>query len=139
MGNSMNISALTGILLSSLILLQGDPGVARQNIRPAEPALQQMQPADPSGGVVIRVSHNTATLSWQPADDSRVVGYEVWKGTIPDMLTGKKVGNVTTYTIDNLAQGQTWYFRVSSYDAKGNRSELSEMVSKIIGKLKGSH
>ena len=139
MSNNVNIPALTGIVLSVLVLLQGDPGVARQNIIPVGHALQQVQPVDPSGKLVIRVSHNTATLSWQPADDSRVVGYEVWRGTTPDMLSGKKVGNVTTYTFDNLAQGQTWYFRVSSYDANGNRSEFSNMVSKTIGKVKGSH
>jgi len=139
MSNKRHIPSLTGIALSTLVLLQGGPGVARQNIRPVEQALQQVQPLDPSGGLAIRVSHNTATLSWLPADDSRVVGYEVWKGTNPDMLSGKKVGNVTTYTFDNLAQGQTWYFRVTSYDAKGNRSEFSNMVSKAIDKLKGSH
>jgi uncharacterized repeat protein (TIGR02543 family) len=39
------------------------------------------------------------------------------------------VGNVTTYTINNLSGGQTFYFSVTAYDTSNNESGFSNEVS----------
>ena len=138
-GSHMKVSAITGVIVLALVLVQGTPGAARQNILPAGSAPQTIESVDHAGGPAVRVSHNTATVSWQLVDDPRVVGYEVWKGTTANSLSPRRVGNVTTFTFDGLTQGQTWYFGVSSYDASGNRSVLSNIVMKTIDKNKVSH
>ena len=42
------------------------------------------------------------------------------------------VGNVTSYTISNLALGTTYYFVVTSYSNSGSESSYSNEVSKSI-------
>jgi fibronectin type 3 domain-containing protein len=72
-------------------------------------------------------------VSWNANTDTDLAGYNVYYGT----SSGKysvciNVGNVTSYKIDNLAQGTTYYFIVTALDNAGNESADSEEVSATI-------
>ena len=80
------------------------------------------------------------TLSWDPpavsADGTPLqdlAGYFVYIGSEPLKYSQRiDVGNVTTYHIDSLTPGSTYYFAVSAYDISGNESDYSFEVSKYI-------
>jgi hypothetical protein len=82
---------------------------------------------------------NMATLTWDPpttnADGTPLTdlaGYKIYYGTLTRNYTKViNVGNVTTYTIENL-NPDTYYFAVTAYDNSGNESGYSNEVSKII-------
>jgi len=72
-------------------------------------------------------------LAWDPETDPSVIGYELYYGTdsrnygIPI-----NVGNVTTYTLNGLTQGVTYYIAVTAYDTANNESDYSNEVSGMI-------
>ncbi|HDL07884.1 MAG TPA: fibronectin type III domain-containing protein, partial [Desulfobacteraceae bacterium] len=75
----------------------------------------------------------SAVLNWQACADSDLAGYKVYYGT-SSRSYGYPVyaGNACTYTIDNLAEGQTYYFAVTAVDTSGNECGYSAEVSKTI-------
>jgi hypothetical protein len=42
------------------------------------------------------------------------------------------IGKVTSYTVANLPNGQTYFIAMSAYDSAGNESPLSAEVSKTL-------
>jgi fibronectin type 3 domain-containing protein len=71
------------------------------------------------------------------ATDPRVTGYRVYWGTAPGTYrqtrgVGLAAGTATSYTVNNLPAGQTYYFAVTAYDASGNESAFSAEASKVI-------
>ncbi len=82
----------------------------------------------------------TVQLSWYPpatnTDGSPLTdlaGYRVYYGTTSrDYNNYIDVGNVTTYQISNLTDGQTYYFAATSYDTSGNESIYSNEINKFI-------
>lgn len=82
----------------------------------------------------------SANLSWNANSESDLSGYKVYYGTSP--RTGScppggypnnvSVGNVTSYILSNLTDGQTYYFSITAYDASSNESCFSSEVSKFI-------
>lgn len=80
----------------------------------------------------------TATLIWDPNAESDLAGYRVHYGTSPGSYTQvQDAGNVTEQTLNNLTEGQTYYFAVTAYDTSGNESGYSNEVSKLIGTTTG--
>ena len=83
-----------------------------------------------------------ATLSWSPNTEPDLAGYKIYYGASP--RTGScpsggypqkvDIGNKTSYTIDKLEKGKTYYFSITSYDKSGNESCFSPEVKKIIQK-----
>jgi len=81
-----------------------------------------------------------ATLSWDPptinADGTPLMdlaGYKLYYGTTSGNYTSNiDIGNVTTYQINNLTDGLTYYFAATAYDTSGNESSFSNEVSKTI-------
>ena len=79
----------------------------------------------------------TVTLSWGASTESDLAGYKVYYGASPrtgicppgGYPSSVNAGNVTTYTVGGLANGQTYYFSVSAYDTSGNESCFSSEVS----------
>ena len=71
-----------------------------------------------------------ATLTWDAAtDDTGVEGYYVYTGLESVEQNGGgytfgsvDAGNSTTYVMDNLTNGVTYYFAVTAYDDDGNES-----------------
>lgn len=79
----------------------------------------------------------SATLIWSAPGDSSVVGYRVYYGTgSRDYLqaygAGINAGNCTSYVVNSLDRGRTYYFAVTGYDASGNESDFSNEASKSI-------
>jgi hypothetical protein len=69
-------------------------------------------------------------LTWDAVDyDGELTGYELWYDTEsvddPGELYANNVDveNVTSYTLDGLENGTTYYFSVTAYDADNNESE----------------
>lgn len=82
----------------------------------------------------------TVQLSWYPpatnTDGSPIndlAGYRVYYGTTSgDYSNYVDVGNVTTYQIGNLTDGQNYYFAATAYDTSGNESIYSNEINKFI-------
>ena len=75
----------------------------------------------------------SATVHWQANIEPDLKGYNVYYGTT-SRLYGPPVpvGNVTSYTIDDLKPGSTYYFAVTAVDLSGNGSGYSDEVQKTI-------
>ncbi len=86
----------------------------------------------------------SATLSWNANSEADLAGYRIYYGTTARTGSDPKVctmcgystkvdvGKVTTYTISNLTNNQTYYFSVSAYDTSNNESLFSAQVSKLV-------
>jgi len=72
----------------------------------------------------------TATVSWDANTESDLSGYKIYYGTssgnYDDVLD---VGNTTSFIINNLAVGTTYFFVVTAYDFSANESGFSGEVS----------
>ncbi|MEW5979036.1 MAG: fibronectin type III domain-containing protein [Acidobacteriota bacterium] len=69
-------------------------------------------------------------ISWDPVTDSRVVGYRLKFGTASRTYSQSvNTGNVSTYTLQNLTEGTTYYAVVVALDANSNESVPSAEVS----------
>ena len=84
------------------------------------------------------VAAGVAKLAWDPpqypdqASAPRLSGYRIHFGKAPDSLDNMvDVGDMTTYTVSALTPG-TYYFAVSVYDAAGNESGYSNVLSKVV-------
>ena len=72
------------------------------------------------------------TLSWDPNSESDLGGYKVYYGTASRTYgTPIDVGNVTTYPLAGLTQGQTYFITVTAYDQSKNESSYSNEVSGV--------
>jgi hypothetical protein len=82
----------------------------------------------------------SATLSWAaPATNTDgtaltdLAGYKIYYGTASSNYTTViNVGNMLSYTINNLASGHTYYFAVTAYDSTGLESGYSAEASKTL-------
>ncbi|MBI5672595.1 MAG: fibronectin type III domain-containing protein [Nitrospirae bacterium] len=77
-------------------------------------------------------SATTATLAWTPVTDATISGYIVHIGIASGLYTRTiTVGNLTSYTVDSLTTGTTYYFAVTAANSAGE-SPPSNEVSKSI-------
>ena len=68
-------------------------------------------------------------LSWDANTDPDLAGYKVYYGTASGTYgTPVNVGNVTTYTVTGLADGQKYYFAATAFDTLGSESGYSNEV-----------
>ena len=82
----------------------------------------------------------SATLTWNANTEPDLAGYKVYYDTVSHSgncpagfgANAITLGKVTTYTINNLTDGQTYYFQVTAYDTSNNQSTCSTQVSKVI-------
>lgn len=82
-------------------------------------------PTQPSNVAVAGVTLNEATISWQSSSDNfGVTGYNLY-------LNGAKqdLGLSLQHSLADLAHSTTYQVQVSAYDAAGNESQLSNLVS----------
>jgi hypothetical protein len=71
----------------------------------------------------------SVTLAWDPSSNPEVVGYRVHYGTSSTSLDQSiDVGNSLTATIQNLVDGQTYFFVATDYTSAGIESAPSNMV-----------
>jgi Fibronectin type III domain len=73
-------------------------------------------------------------LAWDPPPaDSNVTGYKMYYGTASRTYKGPiNVGYVTTYTVQRLSQGVTYYFAVTAYNQFGESGYSDEVSGMII-------
>jgi hypothetical protein len=80
------------------------------------------------------------TFSWTPPSTNSdgtpltdLAGYRVYSGVSSGNYTqNTDAGNVTSYTVNNLSVGSTYYFAVTAYDTSGNQSSFSNEISRTI-------
>jgi hypothetical protein len=88
------------------------------------------------------VGTGVATVNWMPptekTDDSaltNLAGYKIYYGTslgaYSNVITINNAGT-TSYVIENLPNGKTYYFVVTAFDSNGRESGFSEVGSKTI-------
>jgi len=71
-------------------------------------------------------------LAWNANMESDLGGYKVYYGTITKAYTLPiDAGNVTTFNLTGLTQGQTYYIAVTAYDTSYNESGFSIEVYDI--------
>ncbi len=69
------------------------------------------------------------TLTWDPNSETDLAGYEIYYGTSSGNYLGKiDVGNVTTYTVNGLNLGVTYYLAATAYNTQGLESGYSNEV-----------
>jgi hypothetical protein len=74
----------------------------------------------------------SVSLAWDPNTQPQLAGYQLNYGTTSGQYgTQVDVGNVTTYTVSNLAAG-TYYFAVRAYGSSGEQSGLSNEVMAVV-------
>jgi len=74
-----------------------------------------------------------ATLSWDAVYETSVAGYKLHYGKTPGVYTNSvNSGKTTSYTVTDLAEGETYYFASTAYDSEGNQSGYSNEVSKSV-------
>ncbi len=69
------------------------------------------------------------TLAWDPDNVSNLAGYKVYYGTASGSYHWNiDVGNVTTYTLNGLTIGTTYYAAATAYTTSGLESSFSNQV-----------
>lgn len=110
---------ITDNLALMYIWKQGDPpleeGEQREVVFTAKRYL-----APPWGFTVRDVGDGTAFyLVWQKGTAPQIIGYKVYYGTISKIYTDTiDVGVDTSYTLDGLTEGTTYYLAVTAYTAQ---------------------
>ncbi len=82
----------------------------------------------------------TATLTWNANTETNLAGYKIYYGT--SLRTDKcppggypekiDVGKTTSYVLNGLTSGQTYYFSITSYNTANKESCFSEEGKKTI-------
>lgn len=82
---------------------------------------------------------NSATLSWNPplyntdgSELTNLAGYKIYYGqteTKLDMVILVNDPNLTSYNIDNLSSGTTYFFYITAFNSAGNESEKTDTVT----------
>ena len=90
-------------------------------------------------------------LAWDPDPAIGLTGYKIYCGVSSRTGTDPKscglcgystvvsIGNVTTYTVNNLTDGQTYYVSVTAYDSSNNESSFSNEVSGVATSPGGTY
>jgi PKD repeat protein len=75
----------------------------------------------------------SVALAWDPVSSPALAGYYLYYGPAVGNYTSKiDVGNATTRTVMDLAEGATFHFVVTAYDASHTESGYSNDVSTTI-------
>ena len=76
-------------------------------------------------------------MTWSASASTDTAGYRVYYGTTSQSYlqargAGVVTGKVTSYTLNGLKSGTTYYFAITAYDAAGNESAYSSEVFKQV-------
>ncbi len=72
-------------------------------------------------------------VSWDANSESDLAGYKLYYGVEQANYTESvDVGITTSYIVENLTEGQTYYFVLTAYDRTGNESAPSDEVSATV-------
>jgi fibronectin type 3 domain-containing protein len=91
------------------------------------------------GGSTPIITNPSTTLQWSTPvvyiDNTPVTvsGYKIYYGTESGNYTSVlNVGNVNSFTVQNLTANTTYYFVVTAYDADGVESDPTDEQSKTL-------
>ena len=83
--------------------------------------------------IPIQALAGSASLSWQPNSESDLTGYRVYYGAASRTYGPPiSVNQGSSYTVNDLQEGDTFFFAVTAVDSSGNESGYSNEVSKTI-------
>jgi hypothetical protein len=72
-------------------------------------------------------------LRWDLSDEESLSGYNIYYGKTSGQYSRKKtVARVNSYRIDNLNNGEVYYFAITAYDNLGRESDYSDEVGIIV-------
>lgn len=75
---------------------------------------------------------STATLAWNAVTGVTISGYKVYVGEAPRQYTRTiTVGTGTSYTVNSLTVGRTYYFAVAAYNSAGTGPYSNEITKTI--------
>lgn len=84
-------------------------------------------PSVPTGLTATPISSSQINLAWNASTDNvGVAGYRIYKSGV---LVGTTLATTRTYSNTGLAAGTSYGYKVSAYDAAGNASAQSTLVS----------
>src|SRR5438876_3514089 len=73
------------------------------------------------------------TLAWDPNTETDLAGYKLYyglsSGSYPSSVD---VGNLTSYTLSGLLEGQIYYFAATAYNSSLGESGFSNEASKAL-------
>src|SRR5207245_4056599 len=73
------------------------------------------------------------TLAWDPNTETDLAGYKLYYGTSSGSYPSSvDVGNLTSYTLSGLLEGQIYYFSATAYDLNVSESGFSNEASKAL-------
>lgn len=76
------------------------------------------------------LSASRISLNWSPSTDNvGVMGYRIYMGTSPESMSQQSFVYAPPYSASDLSGETDYYFSVVAYDALGNASAQSEVVS----------
>ncbi len=84
----------------------------------------------------VKVIAGSVSIVWDPNTEADLAGYKVYVGTSPGTYSQTiDVGHVTTFTISDLTDGETYYFALTAYDIFANESGSSTEVSTTLPQI----
>jgi fibronectin type 3 domain-containing protein len=97
--------------------------------------LDKTPPHAPSGLKATVISGTEIVLNWNPNQESDLIGYHIFINDINNNATGKfhiistLYDFETSYTVNNLMEKTTYFFKLKAFDNVPNNSPYSEVVS----------
>lgn len=81
----------------------------------------------------VAATAGSVSLTWDPNTEPDLAGYRVYIGTSSRSYTQNiDVGHVTTVTLPNLWDGQSYFFAITAYDIFANESGYSSEVTTTL-------
>ena len=82
---------------------------------------------------VVNANSAQLTLAWDPSPDPVCTGYKVYWGTVSGNYSwSSDAGSQATHTVPDLAEGATYYFVATAYDAARTESSFSNEVAQTV-------
>lgn len=96
-----------------------------------DPGFALLQPQ----GLRVMTGEDMVYLIWNKLDDKRVIGYNIYYGTVPGRYIQRRtVSTATTgVTISKLTVGERYFFAVTAFNASGQDSEYSFEAAVTVG------
>ncbi|MGB9592421.1 MAG: fibronectin type III domain-containing protein, partial [Candidatus Kryptoniota bacterium] len=85
----------------------------------------------PSNLTLFSAHDGEITIVWSPINSYSLTGYNVYMGTLPNLLKFQGFTTNNYYYVDSLSYDSTYYFRVTALYSNGKESDSSNIVSAV--------